>query len=206
MTSHPKDASEQLFKTMAACQKVCRHLHLPVQSGNDRILSCMNRRYTAAHYLQLVETARRWMPDISLTSDIIVGFPGETEQEFQDTLRLIQTVKFDSLYTFAYSSRPGTKAAEMEGHLDAAVKSDRLQRLMAVQEEIGSSQYAKQVGKWLPVLVESAVAALPGYVSGRAENNMIVDFPGDKSLIGRVIPVKITSAKRLALVGSTGEK
>ena len=140
MTSHPKDAGQRLFDTMAACSKVCKHIHLPVQSGSDRVLQRMNRRYNREQYAELIAYARRVMPGISVTSDVIVGFPGETEEDFQDTLDLVRQVEFDALFTFLYSKRRGTPAAQMEDTTPDAVKKERFERLLALQNQIAEKK------------------------------------------------------------------
>lgn len=201
MTSHPKDATKELIDTMAECDKVCAHLHLPVQSGSDRILKEMNRHYTREQYLSLVDYAREKIPGLSFTSDIIVGFPGETEEDFQDTLSLIKEVGYDSLFTFIYSKRVGTKAAEMEDPATDEEKADRFQRLLDVQKEIGIGRYETYVGKTVRVLAEGEGKTGKGYLTGRTDNFIIVDFEGDPSLVGEFVNVKITKALNWALLG-----
>lgn len=201
MTSHPKDATKELFDVMAASEKICHHLHLPVQCGSDRILQAMNRRYTVEQYLKLIDYARSVMPDISFTTDIIVGFPGETLEDFQGTLDLLKKVRYDSLFSFIYSKRVGTKAATMPDDTPHSVKSDRLQELLALQRTIGEEVLQEYVGKTLRILVDGTGKSGEGYLTGRTDQFLIVDFPGDRSLIGQFVTVKITKALNWALLG-----
>lgn len=201
MTSHPKDATRELFDVMANSQKICHHLHLPVQCGSDRILQAMNRRYTVEQYLGLIDYARSVMPDISFTTDIIVGFPGETLEDFQGTMELLKKVRYDSLFSFIYSKRVGTKAAFMPDDTPHSVKSDRLQQLLALQRTIGEEVLSEYVGKTLRILVDGAGKSGEGYLTGRTDQFLIVDFPGDSALIGQFVTVKITKALNWALLG-----
>lgn len=201
MTSHPKDATKELFDVMAKSQKICHHLHLPVQCGSDRILQAMNRRYTVEQYLGLIDYARSVMPDISFTTDIIVGFPGETLEDFQGTMELLKKVRYDSLFSFIYSKRVGTKAASMPDDTPHSVKSDRLQQLLALQRTIGEEVLSECVGKTLRILVDGAGKSGEGYLTGRTDQYLIVDFPGDSALIGQFVTVKITKALNWALLG-----
>lgn len=201
MTSHPKDATKELFDVMAKSQKICHHLHLPVQCGSDRILQAMNRRYTVKQYLGLIDYARSVMPDISFTTDIIVGFPGETLEDFQGTMELLKKVRYDSLFSFIYSKRVGTKAASMPDDTPHSVKSDRLQQLLALQRTIGEEVLSEYVGKTLRILVDGAGKSGEGYLTGRTDQFLIVDFPGDSALIGQFVTVKITKALNWALLG-----
>lgn len=201
MTSHPKDATRELFDVMAKSQKICHHLHLPVQCGSDRILQAMNRRYTVEQYLGLIDYARSVMPDISFTTDIIVGFPGETLEDFQGTMELLKKVRYDSLFSFIYSKRVGTKAASMPDDTPHSVKSDRLQQLLALQRTIGEEVLSEYVGKTLRILVDGAGKSGEGYLTGRTDQFLIVDFPGDSALIGQFVTVKITKALNWALLG-----
>ncbi len=201
MTSHPKDATKELFDVMAKSQKICHHLHLPVQCGSDRILQAMNRRYTVEQYLGLIDYARSVMPDISFTTDIIVGFPGETLEDFQGTMELLKKVRYDSLFSFIYSKRVGTKAASMPDDTPHSVKSDRLQQLLALQRTIGEEVLSEYVGKTLRILVDGAGKSGEGYLTGRTDQYLIVDFPGDSALIGQFVTVKITKALNWALLG-----
>lgn len=201
MTSHPKDATKELFDVMAKSQKICHHLHLPVQCGSDRILQAMNRRYTVEQYLGLIDYARSVMPDISFTTDIIVGFPGETLEDFQGTMELLKKVRYDSLFSFIYSKRVGTKAAFMPDDTPHSVKSDRLQQLLALQRTIGEEVLSEYVGKTLRILVDGTGKSGEGYLTGRTDQYLIVDFPGDSALIGQFVTVKITKALNWALLG-----
>ena len=201
MTSHPKDATKELFDVMAKSQKICHHLHLPVQCGSNRILQAMNRRYTVEQYLGLIDYARSVMPDISFTTDIIVGFPGETLEDFQGTMELLKKVRYDSLFSFIYSKRVGTKAASMPDDTPHSVKSDRLQQLLALQRTIGEEVLSEYVGKTLRILVDGTGKSGEGYLTGRTDQYLIVDFPGDSALIGQFVTVKITKALNWALLG-----
>lgn len=205
MTSHPKDATRELIDTIASCDKVCNHLHLPVQCGSDRILKLMNRHYTRAQYMDLIRYAKEKIPGLSFTSDIIVGFPTETEEDFEDTLSLIREVQYDSLFTFIYSKRVGTKAAAMEDPTTDAEKGARFQRLLDVQKDIGIGKYQQYVGQTLRVLADGEGKTGEDYVTGRTENFIIVDFKADKSVIGSFVNVKITQALNWALLGEICE-
>ena len=192
MTSHPKDCSKELLDTMAECEKVERHLHLPFQSGNNRVLREMNRRYTAQEYIALTDYAKSVMPDIAITSDVIVGFPGETYEEFQDTLRLIERVQFTSLYTFIYSRREGTVAAKMPDPVTHREKAEWMRELLDLQESIAAVRTAGYVGETKKVLVEEWDGK--GILVGRTNDNITIQFPGDESLIGTFQNVKVTEA------------
>ncbi len=198
MTSHPRDASEKLFDTMAAYPKIAKQFHLPFQSGNDRVLKAMNRHYDVARYLSLIEYGRRLMPDIVFTSDVIVGFPGETEAEFEDTLRLIQTVGFDALFTFIFSPRPGTPAARMEDPTPKAEKNRRFDRLVALQNEISESKHRAYVGKTLRVLVDGKDG---DKLTARTEGGRLVRLDGEDALIGQFLQVTITDSTTWSLIG-----
>ena len=201
MSSHPKDATHELIDTIAECGKVTRHFHLPVQSGSSRILKLMNRSYTREHYLELINYAKEHIPDVALTSDIIVGFPGETYEDFQETLSLIREVKYDSLFTFIYSPRKGTKAAEMPDPVSQEEKGRWFRELLEVQGEIGCSSYHNYIGRTMRVLCEGPGRTRDGCLTGKSIQNIIVDFDGDKSLIGSFVDVKITDALNWALIG-----
>lgn len=201
MTSHPKDATKELVDTIAACEKVTRHFHLPVQSGSNRILKQMNRGYTREHYLELIDYVKEKLPDVALTSDIIVGFPGETYEDFRETISLIEQVGYDSLFTFIYSPRKGTKAAEMPDPISAEEKGKWFRELLDVQQNIGCSSYKDYIGKTLRVLCEGEGRTDPSLVTGKSRQNIIVDFDGDKSLIGSFVDVEITEALAWALRG-----
>lgn len=195
MTSHPKDCTEELLQTMRDCEKVCRHLHLPVQSGNDRILQKMNRGYDREHYLSLVRKARELMPDITLTSDIIVGFPGETYAEFCDTLELIREVQYYSLFTFIYSPRVGTPAAAMEDPVSREEKGVWFRQLLAAQEEIAKTQNEAFVGKICKVLCEEC-DAVTGMVTGHTHTYATVSFHGREALLGQFVSVQVTDGTK----------
>lgn len=201
MTSHPKDCTKQLLDTMAQCEKVARHLHLPFQSGNDRVLKEMNRKYDREQYLGLIEYAKKVMPDISITSDIIVGFPGETYEEFKDTLSLIEEVKFTSLFTFIFSPRVGTKAEGMPDPVPYSEKSKWFSELLKLQEGIAAVRCAGMVGKTYEVLVEGFTKEDDGRLTGRTDGNINIDFEGDPSLIGTFARVKVTKALNWILSG-----
>lgn len=201
MTSHPKDLSDRLIDVYRDCDKVCSFFHLPVQSGNDNILKRMNRRYTADDYMELVRKLREARPDISLTTDIIVGFPGETEEEFEDTLKLVEAVNFDSAFTFMYSKRKGTPAAEYDNQIPEEIKHDRFDRLVETVNRCAADRNARFVGQITPVLVEGVSKSDEGCVTGRNPQNKIVNFPGDASLTGTIVNVKISEAGTFSLVG-----
>ncbi len=200
MTSHPKDASRKLIDTIAAQPHLCKHLHLPVQCGSNRVLQEMNRRYTVEQYLELVEYARQRVPGITFSSDIIVGFPGETEEDFQGTIDLVKKVGYMQLFTFIYSKRTGTKAAEMEDPTPRKEKTDRMQRLLNVQEKIAMELIHRQVGQTVRVLVEGFGRA-EGNLVGRLDNNLTVEFAADESLIGSYANVKLTDSRATVLLG-----
>lgn len=201
MTSHPKDLSNELIEVMKNSPKVCRHLHLPLQSGSTRILKEMNRRYTKEQYLALVEKVRRAMPDISITTDIIVGFPGETEEDFLETLDVVKRVRFDSAFTFIYSKRSGTPAADMEGQIPEDVVKDRFDRLLKEVQSIAAKKAMEHTGKVLPVLVEGINEQDDSLVTGRLSNNSVVHLPGGKDLIGTIQNVELTECKGFYYMG-----
>ena len=202
MTSHPKDLSDELIRAMARNPKVCRHLHLPLQSGSTRILEKMNRRYTKDRYMELVSAIRSAMPDISLTTDIIVGFPGETEEDFQETMDVVRRVRYDSAFTFLYSKRTGTPASAMENQIDEETMHNRFDRLLSLVQTIGREQTARFTGKVMPVLVESVNAQQKELVTGRLGNNTVVHFPGSASLIGEIVPVRLDSCRGFYYLGT----
>ncbi len=203
MSSHPKDATKELIDTIAECEKVSRHFHLPVQSGSDRILKLMNRHYTRSDYLEEVRYIREKIPDSAITSDIIVGFPGETYEDFKDTLSLIEQVRFDSLYTFIFSPRKGTKASEMDDFVSAEEKGKWFKELLSVQSQIGRGMYEKYVGRTFRVLCEGRGRSNEKLFTGHTEQGAIVDFDGDSSLIGKFVSVKIEQAFEWMLMGKT---
>jgi tRNA-2-methylthio-N6-dimethylallyladenosine synthase len=200
MTSHPKDCTRELIDTIAQSEHISLHLHLPFQSGSDRILKAMNRRYTREKYLDIVNYAKEKIPHVSLTSDVIVGFPGETYEDFQETLSLIREVGFTSLFTFIYSPRKGTPAAEMDNPVSDEEKGRWFRELLAVQEEIAASRCAETVGTVEKVLVEEK-AKTDGRLVGRTSGNIIVEFDGADELIGTFKNVKITAAGNWILHG-----
>lgn len=201
MTSHPKDLSDELIEVMKRSQKVCRHLHLPLQSGSSRILEKMNRRYTKEQYLELAAKLRREIPDISLTTDIIVGFPGETEEDFQETLDVVRQVRYDSAFTFIYSKRTGTPAAAMEEQVPDDIVKDRFQRLLGLVQEISQKMAKRVEGQTLPALVESLDDHDPALMTGRLSNNLLVHFPGTEDLIGQIVDVRLTTCKGFYYLG-----
>jgi tRNA-2-methylthio-N6-dimethylallyladenosine synthase len=203
MTSHPKDATDRLFQTMADCEKVENHIHLPFQSGNDRLLKAMNRNYTKQSYLELVEKARSLMPDISITSDVIVGFPGETDEEFEDTLDLVRKVRFDMLFTFIYSPREGTPAAKMPDPFTREEKQRRFDRLIALHNEIVAEKQAAHVGKVARVLIdgESRKDSRGYNLTSRTSEGRLVLLKGSKELIGQFRNVLITDSTTWSLCG-----
>jgi len=201
MTSHPKDATKRLFETMAACEKAARHIHLPFQAGNNRVLKAMNRGYTKEQYLELIAMAREIMPDIVLTSDVIVGFPGETDEEFEDTLDIIRKVRFDALFTFIYSKRKGTPAAEMPDPFTREEKQRRFDRLLEIQNAISSEKHAQYVGKTIRVLVDGEGEGGEYNLTARTSGGRLVHLAGDRSLIGSFIDVEITGSTNWGLFG-----
>ena len=202
MTSHPKDLSDELIDVMKHSRKICRHLHLPVQSGSTKILKRMNRRYTKEQYLELVTKLKKAIPDISLTTDIIVGFPGETEADFEETLDVVRRVRYDSAFTFIYSKRTGTLAAAMEEQVPQEVVKKRFDRLLAEVQSISAQVCAVHTGKVMPVLVESVNDHDSSLVTGRLDNNLLVHFPGDKKLIGTIVDVKLEECKGFYYLGT----
>lgn len=205
MTSHPKDATPELYDVMAQSRHIPHFIHLPFQSGCDRVLKAMNRHYDRAKYLSLVRYARRDMPDISFTSDVIVGFPGETYEEFRDTLSLIEEVGYTSLFTFIFSSRDGTPAARMPDPVPYQEKTAWFQELLALQEKISAERCRQMLGRTERVLVECR-GEKSGLLAGRTAGNMMVDFAGDDSLIGEFADVTITEAKHYVLKGRLAQK
>ncbi len=201
MTPHPKDLSDELIDVMSTSKKICNHVHLPLQSGSSRILKIMNRRYTKEHYLELVDRIRAKMPDVSLTTDIIVGFPGETEEDFEETLDVVRKAKYDSAYTFIYSKRTGTPAAAMEDQIPEEVVKERFNRLLKTIDETSNAICARYEGKIAQVLVECVNDHDSSLVTGRMTNNLLVHFKGDKSLIGELVSVKLTECKGFYYMG-----
>ena len=201
MTSHPKDLSDELIEVMKNSKKICRHIHLPLQSGSSRILKLMNRRYDKEKYLDLVRKIREAMPDISLTTDIIVGFPGETEEDFLETMDVVEKVRYDSAFTFIYSKRTGTPAAVMEDQVPEDVVKDRFDRLLKKVQEIGREMSSRDTGTIQEVLVEEQNSQDPHLVTGRLSNNLLVHFPGDVSLIGQLCKVELLECRGFYYMG-----
>jgi len=202
MTSHPKDLSEELIQAMKETPKVCRHLHLPLQSGSTRILQEMNRRYTKEQYLALVDRIRQAIPEISLTTDIIVGFPGETEEDFAETMDVVRQVRYDSAFTFIYSKRTGTPAAAMEHQVLQSAVKDRFARLLREVQTISAEVCGRDVGTVQKVLAESVDDHQEGFLTGRLDNNLIVHFPGTVDLIGSIVEVNLAESKGFYYMGS----
>lgn len=205
MTSHPKDASRKLIDTIAAQPHLCKHIHLPVQSGSDRLLQQMNRHYTAQQYRELIDYAREKIPGVTFSSDIIVGFPGETEEDFQKTLELVEDVGYMQLFTFIYSKREGTPAAKMEDPITRAEKTERMDRLLRTQERVAFAAIAQLVGQTVRVLVEGS-GRLEGTLNGRLDNNLVVEFAGSEDLIGQYAQVRLTGSRAALLLGKRCEE
>ncbi|MGE5553159.1 MAG: tRNA (N6-isopentenyl adenosine(37)-C2)-methylthiotransferase MiaB [Betaproteobacteria bacterium] len=200
-TSHPKDMSDRLIDALAEADKVCEHLHLPLQSGSTAVLERMNRGYTAEAYLRLVERIRNRVPEIALTTDLIVGFPGETEEEFGETLKVVEAVGFDAAFTFVYSPRPGTAAADLPDQVPTEVKRDRITRLIALQERCSAERNRHLAGKQVEVLVEGQSKADPAMLAGRTRTNKLVHFPGPPGLAGELVRVQIEETHPWTLYG-----
>ena len=205
MTSHPKDLSDELIAVMGQSKKICRHLHLPLQSGSSRILKLMNRKYTKESYLDLVDRIRKGCPDISLTTDIIVGFPGETEEDFLETMDVVEKVGFDSAFTFIYSKRTGTPAASMENQVPEDVVKDRFDRLLKLVQQKGSEASARFTGSVQKVLVEDVNEHDETMVTGRMSNNLLVHFKGTPDLIGQIVDVHLEECKGFYYIGNLSE-
>lgn len=202
MTSHPKDLSDELIEVMKHSKKICKHLHLPVQSGSTEILKKMNRRYTKEQYLELVRKIKEAVPDISLTTDIIVGFPGETEEDFLETMDVVKKVRYDSAFTFIYSKRTGTPAAAMENQVPEDVVKDRFDRLLKEVQSISAEVCSVYEGTTQSVLVEAVNDHDPALVTGRLSNNILVHFPGEKELIGKIVSVRLDACKGFYYIGT----
>lgn len=201
MTSHPKDLTDEVIEAIAQCDKVCPAIHLAIQSGSTRVLKAMNRRYTKEQIIDLVDRVRSRIPDVAITTDIIVGFPGETEEDFQDTLEVMRACKFDSAFSFIYSIRTGTPAATMENQIPDEIKHDRLNRLLDVLRDISFGLNSKYEGRVLPVLVEEPSKNNTDRLSGRTETGKLVNFEGSFDHIGQIVNVKITKAGSFSLTG-----
>jgi tRNA-2-methylthio-N6-dimethylallyladenosine synthase len=201
MTSHPKDLSDDLIAAIRDCDKVCHHMHLPLQSGSSRILKIMNRHYDKEHYLALVDRLRKEIPDIAITTDIIVGFPGETEEDFAETLDVVTRVRYDSAFTFIYSKRTGTPAAAMEDQVPEDVIKRRFDELLKTVQEISTEKAMALEGAVLPVLVEEMNEQDNTLVTGRLSNNSVVHLPGTADMIGKIVQVKLTRCKGFYYLG-----
>jgi tRNA-2-methylthio-N6-dimethylallyladenosine synthase len=201
VTSHPKDLSDSLIKSMAELPKVCEHIHLPLQSGSDRILELMNRKYTFSEYIKKVQMLRREIPDIAITTDIIVGFPGETEDDFNATTRALGEIEYDGIFAFKYSRRPGTRALELPGHLDEEVKSERLYKVLKLQESITAEKNLQLEGQTVEILVEGLSETDPQKMTGRTRTNKIVNYRGNPDDVGKLLNVTITKAMLHSLLG-----
>ena len=201
MTSHPKDATEKLFKTMAECERCAHQLHLPVQAGNDRVIKAMNRHYDRATYLEEVRLARQYMPDLVLTTDIIVGFPGETDEEFEDTLTLVEQVRYDSMFTFIFSPRKGTPAAEMPDPFTRQEKQVRFDKLLEAANRISAEKHKEYEGKTVRVLIDGPSDSQGYNLTSRTNGGRLVHLNGDESRIGTFADVKITGSNTWALYG-----
>ncbi|ACB85078.1 tRNA (N6-isopentenyl adenosine(37)-C2)-methylthiotransferase MiaB [Natranaerobius thermophilus] len=205
MTSHPKDFDKELITTLKESNKICEHFHLPVQAGSNKILKKMGRGYTREHYVDIVNDIRAELPNASITTDIIVGYPGEEEEDFQETLDLVQNVKFDSAFTFVYSKRSGTPAAEMAEQVDEQTKKGRIQKLISVQQEISEQRNKDLENTVQRILVEGVSKNNEDMLSGRTRTDKLVHFPGDKELIGELVDVKITRGHSWNLYGEIFE-
>ncbi len=201
MTSHPKDLSDELIQVMKESQKICRHLHLPLQSGSTRILQAMNRRYTKEQYLELAWKIRREIPDIAITTDIIVGFPGETLEDVEETIDVVRQVKFENAFTFLYSKRTGTPAAAMENQTPEAVAKEGFDKLLKVVQDTARERVALLQGQTLPALAEEVNSQDVSLLTGRLSNNTIVHFPGDASMIGKIMDVRLEACHGFYYVG-----
>ena len=205
-TSHPKDFDADILDVMRDNPTICRAINLPVQSGSDRILHEMNRGYTSGQYLELVDRIKTALPDVSLTTDLIVGFPGETEEDFRDSYRLLETVKFDIVHTAAYSPREGTRAAVMDGQIDNRVKAARLNEMNALQASIARGSNEQYVGRDFDILADGWAPRGEGRIQGRTMTDKVVIIPGDESDFGKTIPVTITRASHWSLEGERRAK
>ena len=201
MTSHPKDLSDELIEAIRDCDKVCNHMHLPLQSGSSRILKIMNRHYDKEQYLEEVRKLRQAVPDIAITTDIIVGFPGETEEDFLETMDVVKQVEYDSAFTFIYSKRTGTPAAAMENQVDEDVIKDRFDRLLKVVQDISSKKSKELEGKVMNVLAEEVNEHDSSLITGRLENNSVVHFPGTPDMIGNLYNVRLNECKGFYYIG-----
>ncbi len=206
MTSHPKDISKEVIDIIANSKHIYHYLHLPVQSGSNRVLQLMNRKYTKESYLEKIKYAKEKIKDIEFSSDIIVGFPTETEEDFQETLNLVNSVQYEQLFTFIYSKRKGTVAEKLDGQVDKATKKERLRRLIELQNKIGSKRAESYIGKVVEILVTDKHPKKKGFMIGNTFTNKNVNFEGDESLIGKFVKVKIISSKLTVLTGTLVEE
>lgn len=205
MTSHPKDLSEEVIKTIAESKNICHYLHLPVQSGSNSVLKAMNRKYTVEHYVSLIEMAKKYMADIEFSSDIIVGFPGETQDDFLDTIKLIKHVKYQQLFTFIYSRRKGTLADKMENQIDIKIKKQRLAELIDIQREVATEISKKYINKNVEVLVEGVHPKKKGYLMGSTDFGKTISFEGDAKMLGSFVMVNVQKANHTTLTGKIVE-
>ena len=206
MTPHPKDLSDELIEVMADSEKICSHMHLPMQSGSSRLLKLMNRHYTKEQYIALAKKIQERIPGVSFTSDIIVGFPGETEEDFEETLDVVRKVRFDSAFTFIYSKRTGTPAAAMEDQVPEDVVKERFDRLLKEVQDISAEVCGRDVHTVQEVLVEETDSHGPGLMTGRLSNNTVVHFPGDVSMIGKILPVYLEESRGFYYMGHVAEE
>lgn len=200
-TSHPKDLSDRLIEAMAGAEKVCEHIHLPVQAGSNRVLQAMNRKYTREHYFALIHKLREAVPGVAITTDLIVGFPGETEQDFRDTIDLVERVKYDAAYTFVYNKRSGTPAANLADQVPDEVKKARIQELINLQNSISLAKNREELGRRVEVLVEGPSKTNESKLTGRTRSNKVVVFDGNPDLKGKLVTVSIDGAKTWHLEG-----
>ena len=201
MTSHPKDLSDDLIQVMKESKKICRHLHLPLQAGSSRILQAMNRRYTKEQYLALAKKIRQEIPDISLTTDLIVGFPGETAADVDETIEVVKEVQYDNAFTFIYSKRTGTPAAAMENPVSEQEIKDNFDRLLKVVQDTARERVGRLQGQTMEALVEEVNEQDASLLTGRLSNNTIVHFPGDSSLIGSIVKVNLKECHGFYYIG-----
>jgi tRNA-2-methylthio-N6-dimethylallyladenosine synthase len=201
VTSHPKDLSDDLIDSISGLSKVCEHIHLPLQAGSDRVLKMMNRVYTLDDYIERVEMLRDAVPGIAITSDIITGFPGETDEDFKMTVKALESIRFDGIFAFKYSKRPGTKALELSGHIDEKIKSDRLSEVLRAQEAITSEKNRAYEGRTVEILAEGPSGSDPGMLTGRTRTNKIVNYQGDSEDAGKLLQVRIQKGMQHSLFG-----
>ena len=201
MTSHPKDLSDELIEVMSSSEKICRHIHLPLQSGSSRILKMMNRHYTKESFIDLALKIRERIPDIAITTDIIIGFPTETEEDVNDTLEVIEKVGFDGAFTFIYSKRANTPAAVMEGQIPPEESRRQFDRVLTAVQESSGKRAAERTGRTEEVLVEEMSDHDPDFVSGRLSSNLVVHFKGDKKLIGSIVRVRLDECRGFYYIG-----